>query len=510
MASRGILPARRLLPLPSWARLCDSFRVAVGIGLVWALPGRYLQAQTVGASTQSLVCVDTMLALKGLPAPATAERVQAGGYYTLGDKAPVCYRWSPTSAAADDGGAVINPAKHTGNGRWLLMWDGHTAYAADWGLRGSGADDTAPLQAAVNAVDNNGYGVVVLPNGGYRITGIVLGISNGSPGKESRSSCISLHGGSNVCSQLLYTGPSDGVAIKCNKNAFAHFADFRLTNKGAKGTTDGIQMTGPSFGNDSQNDTFEKVLIEGFHNGWHLSGNAPGRLSGNSCSECSMRDATITRCDNGILQDDFNSLNQVIENVDFQFNAVGIAAMLPGINVLSGSGEYDGIDIAYFNPTNNTGVVSAANWRSENGTTFLYANGPVVLSNILVVNLNTSNPLAPAALGDIKVPGVAPAFPSIAFGHFARSVSVRNSDFYQPIFVEGPMDVTVENCLVVGKDVVVPRADAPSGNGARYEIASCSVCTDLQTNIVKYANRRGNVLGTAMVDSVGEASVRAK
>src|SRR5204862_5152148 len=97
----------------------------------------------------------------------------------------------------------------------------------NYGARGDGkSDDTAAIQAAINAADASGGGTVYLPAGSYRITGLTLGINN----TGSATSFISMVGDSEITTKLRYYGSSSGIAINFNKNKYSELRRLRISN----------------------------------------------------------------------------------------------------------------------------------------------------------------------------------------------------------------------------------------------------------------------------------------
>lgn len=114
--------------------------------------------------------VNTIADLKALAA-GQFPSVQVLGYYAAGDGGGDIFRWNSASTAADNGGTVIIPNSAPGTGRWERVYE--TINVKKFGAKGDGVtDDTAAIQATINAVSTDGGGTVIIPpsNGSYRVT----------------------------------------------------------------------------------------------------------------------------------------------------------------------------------------------------------------------------------------------------------------------------------------------------------------------------------------------------
>lgn len=85
--------------------------------------------------------------------PTGAATAFVGGYYAAGDSGGGLFIWDSTSAAADDGGLVINPTANLSTGRWLRK--ASAPFAPEmFGAKADGAtDDSAAITAALAAGD---------------------------------------------------------------------------------------------------------------------------------------------------------------------------------------------------------------------------------------------------------------------------------------------------------------------------------------------------------------------
>jgi len=83
----------------------------------------------------------------------------------------------------------------------------------DYGAVGNGVhDDTASIQAAIDACDNAGGGTVFFPTGHYNETGLVVGSS--AAASNHHQSHVFLEGSAPRAAVLRYVGSTSGIALK--------------------------------------------------------------------------------------------------------------------------------------------------------------------------------------------------------------------------------------------------------------------------------------------------------
>lgn len=112
--------------------------------------------------------------LKAYPLLRDNLSVTVRGYYTAGDGGGGVFVYSSSSSDTANDGTIILP--NSGVGRWIRQGVGSQLNAKWFGAKGDGVtNDTARLQAAVDAVPTNGG--LTIPEGTYRL---VVGSDGGT------------------------------------------------------------------------------------------------------------------------------------------------------------------------------------------------------------------------------------------------------------------------------------------------------------------------------------------
>jgi hypothetical protein len=163
----------------------------------------------------------TMAALRLIPASITFD-VYLDGYYTAGDGGEGLFTWNGSSASSDDGGVVVNPTGHVGNGRRLRATYSSVPNIRWWGAvcnwNGStGTDDSGTIQTAMNWAQNVlGAKIEVPRNVRCAIANTVaVDISNISLKGYSSSGTRHNVGSStpDCSSQFVWTGAANGTML---------------------------------------------------------------------------------------------------------------------------------------------------------------------------------------------------------------------------------------------------------------------------------------------------------
>lgn len=255
-----------------------------------------------------------------------------------------------------------------------------------YGATGNGlAWDTPFVQQAIDLADANGGGVVYFPNGQYRISGVVVGTLNTI--QNGRSSNVSLVGESKLGAIIKYDGPSDGTAVRFNKNKYGRLENLTITNlTGSRGATTGLETSGPSAnGTESNGNILQGVLISGFHFGWHTS--AGPNATGSTSSEMTAINLDIYNCDYGLYNNNWNALNINLFNLSVGGNTYGVFAFTAGVFIHGGSAWGNTIaDLVFY----NGGTNGVYDFRTESTSTFIQAVSATGSASIFVANCDSS------------------------------------------------------------------------------------------------------------------------
>lgn len=178
--------------------------------------------------------VSTVAALRALTVSDLAEGdvVEVQNYASAGDRGGGLFYWAASDVQVDNGGTVILPTGHTGNGRWLRRHDG--VVSVKWfGAVGDGiVNDQPSIQAAIDSTPVNG-GRVYLPPGNYNITSAVTL----KPG-------LTLSGDNYLTSQITVTGAINGLVYQPSvlTEVNINIEDLRVIGSSAASTLDLVSM----------------------------------------------------------------------------------------------------------------------------------------------------------------------------------------------------------------------------------------------------------------------------
>ncbi len=151
-------------------------------------------AGAAGAAASAAVdalYVENVAALRALQAPVKKCLVNLAGYYTPGDGGGGTLLWVPASTKTDNRGTVFTPSSSPANGRWER---GAYNVSVRWfGARGNGVDDdTAAIQAAIDAVYAALGGAVLMPDGAYSVAASALSETYNNAGAPISASTCSI------------------------------------------------------------------------------------------------------------------------------------------------------------------------------------------------------------------------------------------------------------------------------------------------------------------------------
>lgn len=267
------------------------------------------------------------------------------------------YRWSASRAAWVEQ-FIQQPTQFTS------VFDFMTAaQITDVQASGTG-DTTAPIQAAIDYVDNLGGGTVYIPKGTYRLSSTLLA------SRSSSFKTVNLVGAGSLATQLQWRGATNLPAIRVNGLKQYIFEGFLLENKVAVGTTQGVLVQRDTgTGTQSGSCVWRNVRVKGF---------ATGMMLGNAAI---LQATSEYHFDHLALES--NTVGCQIESgnsLDFVFTMLELGANGTGLNVASGGvvavvgGSASGQTVADFNFAPG-GSYSISTFRSEHANRFLTGAG---------------------------------------------------------------------------------------------------------------------------------------
>lgn len=197
------------------------------------------QSLTVSALSETVrewLPVATMADLRLLRDPNATRFVELLGYYTKGDGGGGSFYWNDSSTSSDNGGTVILPTGHSGAGRWVRVVNDGVYRAAQFGaiVGQSAATITAAGNAAIDAAEAAGGGIVEFPEGSFEV--------NASLATDGTKD-IWLRG--QGWSTIITTSTASCIPIDFGDTSADRTADIRVTDlrvTGAAGTSHGIRF----------------------------------------------------------------------------------------------------------------------------------------------------------------------------------------------------------------------------------------------------------------------------
>lgn len=353
------------------------------------------------------------------------------------------------------------------------------------------ANDTAAIQATIDACDAAGGGTVYLPTGTYKITATL------NVGASSNFHYVNLIGAAEISTAISWAGATNSIAVKLNNSKFTQIKNLTITNAVAKGTTEGVRATGTAAGTSTNGLLVENVLISSFHYGWRTSDG-----SGHTSSEVSFINLTLSNNDTGFLNDDFNGLNFNFLNLIMSSNTIGVDMETSGAFVYGGSASANGTDFKFLNDGTNTII----GFRSETiGTRFVNfasAAGSNKLSIIGCMALMASSPNTSTAISasggkihiqDSNIGGQI----SISSGSSVISLQLHNNAIIDP----SNTFTAIANPTLMGPGFRI----ADGGSGGQFESSgNIQYSGDFNTIVAAWPNARG-----VFYDSTGIGPTRA-
>ena len=229
----------------------------------------------------------------------------------------------------------------------------------DYGAKGDGlTDDTATLQAALNAAFGTGTGTitqmaqrrVVIPPGKFIVRG------NGLTGKNWFGGCV--HGSGRFSTQIQ--NADGGPVITTDGCQYMRFGDMQLD--GSNGTSILFNLDFKGTGTALQSNTFENMYFSDAGVGLMIA--ESGFMgSENLILNCFFGNLSSR----GLQVVGFNALQQTIVGGNFQNCGIGVNVNTGSVNVINGVGFQDnGWDIQIDGARGNTMVVMGCRTESSN------------------------------------------------------------------------------------------------------------------------------------------------
>jgi hypothetical protein len=228
--------------------------------------------------------------------------------------------------------------------------------ATDYAVVGDGTtDDTAAMQALFDAAEALSSCVIFL-----NIAGDIKLTSTLVLNDTTTATYVSIEGLSEAKTRLKWAGSTSGICLKISKNKYFVCARFGVYNAVAKGTTIGIDLTGPAdVGTQTHLGTFDHVVATGFNVGIHA-----GHYTNFATSEMVYRHLSLESCSTGWKNGSLNSLNH-------QFEMLLTNGCDIGLDISSGNAYVNGggsnNNIKDFKISNTGMTVEIKNFRSEAG-----------------------------------------------------------------------------------------------------------------------------------------------
>ena len=312
-------------------------------------------------------------------------------------------------------------------------------------------DDAAAIQKAFDAAAKIS-GTVVWPARTCAVrTGVVLGRD------AAHGSFVGIRGATPNDSLLKWIGGSNGVALTISHNKYFKIDGLGVINGGERGTTQGLQLTGPlTVGTQTLAGVFERVSVSGFNVGVQV-----GVAGGKAASEMQWTMLSLTHNDIGLRTGDMNTLDQQFHLLLCGNNAICVQHHTGEIWVDGGSASFD--SQADFDFAGGAfGVASIRDFRTESEGRFVTGAVPNLTIESCTVN--------PSARPDHIVI-------ELASGQSGYLTAIRGSELWGYVTLDA-MDgatgvIDMENDRVQS-DTALPVTYDPVGSGPGTRMGNVS------------------------------------
>jgi len=267
---------------------------------------------------------------------------QPEAYIVLGHSQPNdggggVFYWDASSSANHDGATVVLPTGHSGNGRWLRVWDHQNVNVRWFGALATGADESAQLQAAVDACPFGG--TVIFPAGQYSV-GTSLDLS------WPNAASVRLQGGAGRQGEYANTGinwcgtTTDPIINLHSRNC--KIDGFQFKCESGSHTVAAIDMDRPNAEQVTANhiENCEFVSFES-HPQWgpmdygiRIAQVGNGNIDHTNISRCSFKDLS---CAGVYIGNSDNTKHHVLEHCSFNGGQFGIQHIKGSFRCSNGS-----------------------------------------------------------------------------------------------------------------------------------------------------------------------------
>jgi hypothetical protein len=391
---------------------------------------------------EGIASVPNVAALASLSV-TNGDTIVINGYYAAGDGGGQTVYYNASSIASVNNGTVFQGP--SGVGRFLTTASGYINIR-QFGAKGDGAtDDTAALQAAIDAAANTGRAAYV-PSGTYKITSTVLITTVGNSGIQKY---LSLVGDGETLSVIAWAGSTSGTAIKITYNKYFEISGLAINNTVAKGTTIGVLQTGPNVGGGTQTlaGTFRHFAVSGFDVGMLAGETLP-----TAASEILYDHVGFYSNNTGWQSNDFNSLDHQFVMLLLDANGTGLWSKTGNCSVWGGSAS--GSTITDFTSSSGGSPFSIRDYRSETAAAFYSAGQP------RNVTIESCKVVAPQSEWSIDV-------------HKPTNFRIIGCEIEGKVRItHGPASLTVENSSIASASGKLPF-EVPPGGSAGHIYYDC-------------------------------------
>jgi hypothetical protein len=250
--------------------------------------------------------------------------------------------------------------------RAVLGPEGWEVSLLSFGARCDGqTNDARAIQAAFDAARAVSGTVVWPAQTCATSTGIVMG------GDGDRTGFVGIRGATSNTSILRWTGSPSGVALTISHNKYFKVEGFTVANGVARGTTQGLQLTGPlTVGTQTLAGQFERVNVAGFNVGVQV-----GASTGKAASEMQWTMVSFVDNDIGLRTADQNTLDQQFHMLLCSHNGICVQHQAGELWVDGGSATGDRTTDFDF-AGSSFGVATIRNFRTEGERRFITGQVP--------------------------------------------------------------------------------------------------------------------------------------